>query len=44
MTLIVAALAKKKGFLFGDQTRTSSSKNGGQKWVADSYEEKITSP
>lgn len=30
MTLIVAALTKKKGFLFGDQTRTISSKNGGQ--------------
>ena len=28
MTLIVAALTKKKGFLFGDQTRTISSKDG----------------
>lgn len=28
MTLIVAALTKKKGFLFGDKTRTISSKDG----------------
>ena len=30
MTLVVAALTKRKGFLFGDQIRTISSKNGGQ--------------
>ena len=28
MTLIVAALTKKKGFLFGDKTRTISPENG----------------